>query len=91
MNRLLLTVLAVMFSQSVMAISDVAPKQDIDQLIATAKSQGYAVAHCQHGLCRNTDDGDYVSISNSFKDGYYVYDPYSAAAPEKFDLNKSHH
>ena len=89
MNRVMLTVLAVIFSQSAMAMSDSKQSIDVDKMIASAHQQGYAVAHCTSSVCRSTDDGNYVDISNAARDGYYVYDPQSADAPEQFDINKS--
>lgn len=76
--------ISAMFSQSALAISSDKPHISVDRLIELAKDQGLAVAQCRYGLCRDTEDGYYVSIPGVGKDGYYAYDPLTATPSEGF-------
>jgi hypothetical protein len=78
MNKLLQAMLiSVMFSQSALALSNSTPpvKTNLDVIRELAKRTGMSVAECVSGLCRDTEDGYYVTIDNSDRDGFYIYDP----------------
>lgn len=92
MNKLLAVILLSSIVSSVAMAKTEVPGEmlDLDALIAQAHAQGYAVAQCRYGVCRDADNkGRYVSISNADRDGYYVYDPRSAEAPEDFTVTQS--
>ena len=78
-----------MVSQGAMATSQSQQEQPdpIIAMIQAAKDQGLAVAQCRYGLCRDTEDGDYVVIDGYDKDGYYAYDPSVATPSDGFDSN----
>ena len=92
MNKFVLAVmLSVMFSQTATAIESRGDSEMVamQKRIASAKAQGYAVAQCKYGRCRNTDNGEYVTIEHPDKDGYYLYDPHSAEAPKESGYNQN--
>jgi hypothetical protein len=92
MNKIILAVmLSVMFSQTATAIEGRASSETVamQKRIASAIAQGYAVAQCKVGQCRDTNSGEIVTIEHSDKDGYYLYDPHSAAAPKESGYNQN--
>lgn len=88
-KKLFVVVIFGMVSQGAMATSQSKTEQQdpIAKMIQAAKDQGLAVAQCRYGLCRDTEDGDYVVIDNYDKDGYYAYDPSVAIPSDGFDSN----
>jgi hypothetical protein len=92
MNKFILAVmLSVMFSQTATAVESHGPSETVamQKRIAAAKAQGYAVVQCRYGVCRDVDTEEPVTIDNSDKDGFYLYDPHSTAAPRESGYNQN--